>query len=320
LSGLNSPFGGSTWAHHVEKFLEVKSVPSRFQTFVNTVLCQTWEEPGERVESHTLLERLEEYGAAVPMRAALLTAGVDVQGDRLELRVWGWGAGEESWLVRVEIIPGDPGTPQPWRELDHLRRQPLQHESGAALSIACTFIDSGGHHAPQVYAYCRERAAERVYACKGIAGDGQHICGKPSHPGSARVALYPVGTYAAKERFLRTQIRIAPGEPGSVHLPDWVTVEELEQLTSEKLVPRIVKGRAVREWKTIRERNEALDCRVYAMAALYRLGPQTIAQLPAMAEALRAKGAQAPPEPPQYAPNVVPFRPPKAPNWTNRWR
>jgi phage terminase large subunit GpA-like protein len=322
LNGLYSPFPGNTWAHIARDFLAGKDNPEKLKVFVTTQLAEPWEEPGERIESHALLARLEHYKAPVPMKVGLLTAGVDVQDDRLEMRVWGWGAGEESWLVRAEIIPGDPGTPHPWRELDHLRRQPLQHESGATLGIACTFVDSGGHHTSQVYAYCRERAHEGVCACKGMVGDGVHLCGKPSYAGAARVALYPVGTHQAKERFLRSQLRIPVGQPGSVHLPEDVDVEELEQLTAEKLVSRFVKGRVKKEWIPLRARGEALDCRVYAMAALYRLGPQVIGQLGARAAELAAAAARAasPPAPATYAPNVVPFRPPKPPNWVNRWR
>ena len=52
-----------------------------------------------------------------------------------------------------------------------------------------------------------------------------------------------------------------------MHLPDWIEDEYLEQLASEKTLRRYKKGRgAVREYIKTRERNEALDLEVYALA------------------------------------------------------
>ena len=48
--------------------------------------------------------------------------------------------------------------------------------------------------------------------------------------------------------------------------------EWFRQLTAEKITTRFQKGRPIREWvKKSHDRNEALDCRVYAMAALHGL-------------------------------------------------
>jgi phage terminase large subunit GpA-like protein len=58
-----------------------------------------------------------------------------------------------------------------------------------------------------------------------------------------------------------------------VHLPTWADGEWLKQLTAEQLVT--VKGKrgfSKLEWQKLRERNEALDCRVYARAAAWIAG------------------------------------------------
>jgi phage terminase large subunit GpA-like protein len=90
----------------------------------------------------------------VPDEVAVLTRSVDVQGDRLETAVWGWGAGEEAWLIEHELIPGDPGTPAPWKELERsFRRARTRHaRRRQAPPPVVTFIDSGGHNTKEVYA------------------------------------------------------------------------------------------------------------------------------------------------------------------------
>ena len=291
LNGLYSPFGGSGWASHVETFLRDRHNPQKLKVFANTVWCETWEEPGARIESHELVARLEEYPKdakdreLLPPEIAVLTAGVDVQGDRLELRVWGWGAGETSWLVRVEQIPGDPGLApgtrgSPWDVLDEIRRQTYRHASGARLHVDRWMIDSG-YHTKQVYQYCRERVSESVNACKGMPGAGVHLLGKPNYQGHAKVMLYPIGTFAGKESLLRSRLYIPMKEPGAVHLPTWATIAELEGLVSERLVSRLVKGRVVRQWVKVRDdvRNEPLDCAVLAHAGLHSFGLGFIAAL-----------------------------------------
>ena len=305
LNGLYSPFAGSTWAHHVRTFLKDRHNPEKFKVFVNTVLCETWEEPGERIESHTLIQRLDDYPQnergheMLPEGVAVLTAGVDVQGDRLEVRVWGWGAGESSWLVRVEQIPGDPGRApgtkgSPWDRLDALRRDVYLHASGATMHVDRWMIDSG-YHTKQVYQYVRERVSEGAFACKGMGGIGIHLLGKPNYQSHAKVLLYPIGTFAGKESLLRSRLHIPKGEPGYVHLPSWMTAAEAEGIVSERLISRLVKGRVVREWVKIRDdvRNEPLDCEVLAHAGLHSLGLGFIAGLGDRAAEIAKVGAEA---------------------------
>ena len=157
LSSLYSPFGFKTWAECAVEFLAKKDDPSELRSFVNEVLGETWEERAERVEPGTLAARLERYAAQVPEGAGVLVAAVDVQGDRLEVVVKGFGAGEESWLIEWEAFLGDPARPDVWLNCDRYLTQDFTHQSGRLLKIECVTVDSGGHHTDDVYKFCRAR-------------------------------------------------------------------------------------------------------------------------------------------------------------------
>ena len=104
--------------------------------------------------------------AAIPVRLGrkslpddilLLTAGVDVQDDRLECEIVGWRAASadeppESWGVEYHVLPGDPAQPQVWAELDLLLSETWRTESRRELRVQMACVDSGGHHTQQVYA------------------------------------------------------------------------------------------------------------------------------------------------------------------------
>jgi phage terminase large subunit GpA-like protein len=299
MNALASPW--VPWGDLVREFLTVKNDAYRLGQFVNTVLCELWEEGGEQIEVGSLLERCQPYAAQVPAGAAVLTRAVDVQGDRLETAVWAFGEGEESWLIDAEIIPGDPGTPAPWLELEKLLAKGYTHASGTVLRPRATFIDSGGHHATQVYGFTRPRQARGVYATKGSSvGDGAPLVGRPSRNNAQKAILYMIGAHTGKEAFLSRLAKNRTEGPGFVHLPDWVDSEQLAQLTAEKLVTRIVGGRPKRTWVKTRDRNEQLDLAVLCLAALHSLGPGVVRSLGAGAAQMNAQAQpkpQAKPDP-----------------------
>jgi phage terminase large subunit GpA-like protein len=289
LNALYSPFGSTTWQIIVEQWETAQGKPFDLKQFVNTILAQTWKELGDEVDPDLVADRVEPFPpeSRVPAGVGVITAGTDVQGDRIERRVWGWGAGRESWLLRVDVIAGDPSSDAVWFQWDAIRREAFVHVSGRRMAVAREFVDAGdGYHTSKVYEVCRRRRSEGVYACKGIEGIGAPLVGKPTKQGSVRALLFPVGTFAAKELFLRSQIRETRRGPGYVHLPlaSWCDKEEMLQLVAERLKREFVKGRGwVRSWDTTRERNEALDCRNYAAAALESLGVAVVRELGAFA-------------------------------------
>ena len=265
LSAMYSPW--TPLADGVRDFLEAKKQPATLRVWVNTYLGETWEEQGDQVDDHDLSQRAEDWGDIVPAYGFLLTAGVDVQDDRLEAEIVAWGKDEESWSIAYTTIHGDPSGPAVWRDLDDFLGQQFEHEYGERLIVRATCIDSGGHHTQSVYKYVAPREGKRIFAIKGVGGEGKPMVGKPSKNNIGKIKLFPVGVDTIKyELFSRFKID-EPG-PGYCHFPTGRDMEYYKQLTAEKIATKYHKGFARREFVKTRTRNEALDVRVYAKAAL----------------------------------------------------
>ena len=264
LSGLYSPWTPLDAA--VREFLEAKKQPATLRVWVNTYLGETWEEQGESVDDFQLAERREEFGPQLDQGILLLTAGVDCQDDRLEVEIVGWGRDQESWSLDYRTLYGDPSSPAVWQDLDSILKQQFEREDGKILTVRAACVDSGGHHTNSVYNYVRPREGNRIFAIKGVGGEGKPLVGKPSRNNIGKIKLFPVGVDTAKD-VLFSWMRIAEPGPGYMHFPHSRSDEYFRQLTAEKLVTRYHKGFARREWTKVRPRNEALDVRVYSMAA-----------------------------------------------------
>jgi phage terminase large subunit GpA-like protein len=292
LSSLYSPLGWLSWRELVREWCAAMDAArqgdvSKLRAFINTRLAETFEEQGDRVAGHELARRAETYPLrTVPWGALALCMGADVQGDRLEYRVWGFGRGEESWLVDREVIYGDPALPlgqegSPWNILRERILTPIKHANGIDMPVMGCAVDSGGHHTRQVYEFARAMQHRNVLAIKGVGGSGRPALGKPTnvdinHRGQAikrgGVKLWAVGVDTIKA-LLYGRMRLDKPGPGYVHLTQAVPAEEFDQLTAERLVTRYVKGHAKLEWvKPPGRRNEALDCFVYAYALAVFLG------------------------------------------------
>ena len=269
LSALYSPW--TALADVVRDFLSAKKDPMRLKAWINTTLGETYEEDGERIDEYDLFDRKEDYGHMLPEKAVVLVAGVDVQDDRLACEIVAYGSGEESWSIYYEEIYGDPSGSEIWQDLDFVLSQTFEHPKHGDMIIRSTCIDSGGHYTQQVYNYVKHRSGKRIYAIKGMGGEGKPIIGRPSKNNIGKINLFPVGTDTAKE-LLFARLKITQSGPGYCHFPLDRSEEYFRMLTAEKKVIRYFKGRARREWVKIRQRNEALDCRVYAMAALQVMG------------------------------------------------
>ena len=322
LSALYSPLGWKSWAQCASEFQSAKEDPFRLKTWVNTVLGETWEERGDSVSAHDLSTRREAYPAEVPTGVGVLVAAVDVQGDRLEAVVKGYGAGEESWLIAFTQVHGDPARENVWLELDQFLTQEFGHESGQKLRIATTVVDSGGAHTEHVYRYTRARLNRRVFPVKGGSIAGRPLVERPSNHNRYRVPLFVLCVDTGKDIVLSRLHITAPGK-GYVHLPEWVDEEYIAQLTSEKAIRKYVKGRgAVREWVKLRERNEALDLEVYALAALYIGGPALLESLADRAAALARSSSDgaAGPDEPEQATRGAPVVWPRRTGWVHGWR
>jgi phage terminase large subunit GpA-like protein len=254
----------------------------------------------------------------------VLVAAVDVQADRLECKVKGFGAAEESWLIALTQFHGDPARNQVWFELDQFLRTEFAHASGQKLRIECTAVDSGGHHTDEVYRFCRAHAAQRVFAVRGGNLSGKPLVDRPTTNNAYRTKLFTLCVDTGKETVF-ARLRIGTSGPGYMHMPEWIDAEYVAQLTAEKALRKYVKGRgSVRQWVKIRERNEALDLEVYCLAALYILGPQVIRAMPARATRLAARvstgGANNAPESDSPLPSSGRAPTPSRSAWVRGWR
>jgi phage terminase large subunit GpA-like protein len=333
LNGLYSPFAKSNWAALVQQWERAQGKPADLQVFVNTRLAELWRETADVVEGNTLLERRGANGepdlpGLVPNGVGILTAGADVQHNRIEVYVWGWGAGLESWLISSEILLGDPEreADQPgsvWAALDAVLLRKYEHVAGATVPISAVLIDSG-HATSQVYAFTRRRKMRKVFAAKGIGGPGIPILGKVSLQTRERVPLWPIGVDSAKTEFLRSQLMEPTPGPGYVHLPEWVTPDQCEQFVAEKRTRRVTRKGLIYEWRKKKEdaANEALDCRNYARAALSLLGQATIARLGEIAEKLSAPVVSKPAPKSSEVPSLLASPKPQRARggWVDGWR
>ena len=268
ISGLYSPW--TPLSDGVREFYSVKKNPEQLRVWTNTYLGQPFEDAGEQVDDFMLAERREGM-PYVPDDVVLLTAGVDVQDNRLEISIIGFGRDDESYVIDHVTLYGDPSTPQLWTNLDSNLNRQFETESGRQIAIRGACVDSGGHFTNSVYAYCKKNQGRRIFAIKGVGGEGKPMIGRPSKNNIAKCPLFPVGVNTAKDLvFARMKIQ-EPG-PGYIHFSDVLNEEYFRQLTAEKVITRFHKGFKKRVFEKIRPRNEALDCMVYALAAYGILG------------------------------------------------
>jgi phage terminase large subunit GpA-like protein len=293
LNELYSPW--VSWPKMATEFLRAKLMPETLKTWINTSLGETWEEGSDTVDETSLLSRKENWGNKAPSGVVIITAGVDVQDDRLEIEIVGWGIREESWSLGYRVIHGDPAQNEVWDDLDNILEQPIKHESGILLRIACACIDSGGHHTQSVYAYCKKRQLRRIFAVKGSSIAGKAMVSRPSIANRMRVKLFSIGTDTAKE-LIYSRLKITEPGAGYCHFPVHYDETYFKQLTAEKVVTRYNKGFPVRKWeKPQGRRNEALDCRVYALAALHIINPNLELLAVKMQEEAEAKEVETQP-------------------------
>lgn len=280
INALYQPYGWQlSWPELVRQWLTANEKAKagdlrQLKTFVQTILAETWEEKGEQIEDHALYQRREEYDAACPAGVLVLTAAVDVQDNRLEAEVVGWGDGEESWSIEYRVFPGSPAHPTVWKDLtDWLQRKWL-HACGISLRVECVVVDTGGHFTKEAYWYVR-RYRGRCYALKGSNQQGAPLVPpRPTKPRGATVHLYHVGTVAAKDTIFE---RLKLTEPGSgyMHFPTHAEYDHtyFKQLTNEERRNKYDRGVLTGYYYKKLGRNEVLDIKVYNLAAVSLLNP-----------------------------------------------
>jgi len=252
---------------------------------MNTVLGETWEERGERIDDTRLMSRRDEYYADVPDGVCAITIAVDTQDNRLAVDVIGWGAGKESWRLDYKELWGDPRVPGSavWAQLDEVIRRPYAYANGITAPVVCTVIDMGGHASDQVCAYAKARQGWNVWAVKGVGGDGKLLLHSTFKSKIASATVFNLAVNTGKDDVV-ARLRITKPGPGYCHFPRGGTQDHMNQyesvrgyderyfagLTAEKRVSVKTRGGFHRfEWrKQSGQANEPFDLAVYNLAAL----------------------------------------------------
>jgi phage terminase large subunit GpA-like protein len=272
---LNALYGVVDWLNLIQEWLEAQTSLERMKVFVNTNLAETWEIRGTGANMTELEKRQRFNREILPSGVLWLTAGVDTQDNRLECTIWGWGLDDERWAIEHKVFPGDPSLPDtdpasPWAALRDYLLEDWEHRAGVTMRVATALIDSGGHHTERVYEFTRKHELRRWHAIVGRAGIGKPLLSSGSRVGPYKSLVYTVGVDTAKEDVF-TSLRIhndAQGGPGYSHFSDSLDSEYFRQLTAEKLVKTTKDFVTTMAWVKTGERNEALDCAVYARAAV----------------------------------------------------
>jgi len=278
LNALVSPW--MPWINIVKEFRKSKGDSEMMKVFTNTVLGQVFIVDGDSLDSDVLYNRRTDYNALVPKDVLVLTAGVDVQDDRFEMEIVGWGENKISWGIKYLKIYGDTSLPEMWEKLDQHLRTSYACEDGSAFLISTACIDSGGHRTTETYRFCKEREIRGVWAIKGKGGSGMNIVHSYNKTKKVKNHLFTIAVDAAKARVFSRLAEKDPGKAGYCHFPSddehdrKYDEEYFEGLTSEVKVVTLVRGRPKTEWKLKSgARNEPLDCRVYNVAAIEILNP-----------------------------------------------
>jgi phage terminase large subunit GpA-like protein len=269
---LNALYGVVDWLNLIQEWLEAQTSRERLKVFVNTNLAETWEIQGTGANMTELEKRPRFNHEVLPAGVLWLTAGVDTQDDRLECSVWGWGLDDERWSIEHKIFPGDPSLPDtdpasPWAALRMYLLEDWDHTAGVTMRIAAALVDSGGHNTERVYEFTRKHEMRRWHAIVGRAGVGRPLLSSGSRVGPYKTLLYTVGVDTAKEDVF-TSLRVLKSGPQSTHFSNTLDSEYFCQLTAEKFVITKKDFQTTGNWVKTGERNESLDCAVYARAAV----------------------------------------------------
>ncbi len=288
LSALYSPVGWRSWVDIADLWESSQKSATKLKSFKNIELGETWVEEGDSPDEERLIERLESYPIGrVQNGALLLVCGVDVQKDRLEASVWSFGRGKECWLVEHRVISGDTSSFDVWNDLNSFLNEVWEDDNGVLFSLSRIAVDTG-YNTQNVYSFIRKIKDNRIMAIKGVS-KGHALVGMPTAIDiningkriSRGIKLFPVASSIAKLEFYNNLQKniIVDDKTGEISFPDGyvhipkIDVEYIKQLCSEQLVTRYNRnGFPIREWQKMRDRNEALDCYVYARAAVYSLG------------------------------------------------
>ncbi len=247
------------------------------RVWVNTFLCEGYQEDSDITPSiEPLLARCEQYDRnSVPKDVIVITCGTDFQADRIEIVSWGHGKDEEKWRIDKQILWGDPRMPEIYQRLEGALLQPFRRVDGAVLRCKAVGFDTGYSAClQQLYAWIRPRQRFNWYAFKGASAIEADFVRRAAKSRVKAVSLIMVGTHRIKALIYNRAVLTNVG-PNYIHFPRNMTGEDFAQLFAEESKTVYKAGVAYKEFSlplTGNQRNEELDCAVYAWAAFYARG------------------------------------------------
>ncbi len=280
INELYSPW--VTLEETVVPFLEATYKRDRelLKVWTNTSLGETFKESGESTKKEGLEARVEDYGEGVdiPDGVLLLTAAIDVQDDRLEMEVMGWGLDGENWGIEYNVVHGDTAQSQVWQDAYEWVTAPRFRASGVEMNVRTCCVDSGGHRTQEVYQFCKKYESRRFKAIKGKGGQGIPFIRDPTANNNLKCKVYTLGVDGEKANLLLSNLKLDTPGPNYSHFPmgrGYTTEDEagdncyFKQLVSEERKIKFVQGKKFYYWvkRKGHRRNEALDLRVYNKAA-----------------------------------------------------
>lgn len=284
INSMNSPYGMYSWSKMAKEFDEAQGDIPKLIVFTNTKLAECYEPEAEnKPKWENLYERSEDYEPNKPFASVVfITAGVDVQGDRLEIEIVGWIKGKGSQSIDYRVILGNTLLDEVWDELTKILNEKWIREDNKELPIRMMAIDTG-FNTQKVYEFAQKHSVVKLIPVKGRSTI-QTFLERPKAVDIAKagktigkVKVWGVGVSMIKSEiygFLRLTINHETGEipSGYCHFPQREPIyfkglisEELKEVTNKKGFEEYI-------WVKKVKRNEPLDCRVYARAAAAAVG------------------------------------------------
>lgn len=288
ISSLYSPLGFFSWEDAIREFLEYKRTNDKnvLQVFINQTLGESYSAAGQDISAGWLRSRREEYPTGIlPAGVLVITAGADIQEDRIECEIVGHGLQGETWSLTYRVLYGatdqlgsweqNANHPTAWMQLDELLRTTWNHPCGMTVGIECTLIDTGFRAEP-VHVFCRLWESSRVFPVRGRSGWGRGYIERPKR----RTEKYKTWDFVAWVDECKDQVyenlKVEKPGPGYAHFPltDEYSETYFSGLTAETKKTKRLNGKTVLYWECpAGVRNEPLDCRVYAFSAFRVLAP-----------------------------------------------
>lgn len=278
LNALTSLMANASWGKIAVEFVAAKNDTAALQVWTNTLMGEGWQTAGEAIDETAMAARAEPFGLdRLPAEVLVITAGADVQHDRIEITFIGWARDGTAYVLGHTVIWGSWEWDTTWAEVDEALATRWSHPFGGQIGVEATVIDAGdGTTMQRVVAFCAARARRKVLAGKGMAGARQWIT--PSKGKSSVGRLWIIGVDGIKGAVFD---RLSRGN--SIRFSDDLEPFFYEQLASERLVVRYARGQPNRRFERVPgKRAETLDCTVYAFAAMQVVSPNWDARLAAL--------------------------------------